>query len=336
MSDLIQAARHLPARPALPTLSVAPIHIPVPGRPRPLALRVTLPAPTLPVPDGGSDPLPVVLLSHGHGPSLYLSSLDGYAPLAGFLAGQGFLVIQPTHASSRSGGLGADAPGAPLFWRMRVAEMTAILDRLDEIAALIPGAPPISGAAPRPDRDRIATIGHSMGGQTVGMLLGARLTDPTDPAARDVNLIEPRIRAGVLLAAPGRGGDGLSAHAAAAWPALNPDFSHMTTPSLVVCGELDDNPHLTTMGPAWHADPFHLSPGARALLTLAGAGHGLGGIAGYDAKETDDEDPDRLETTRRLTAAWLRSTLDPTHPVWEQAVAALRAHAPGLGWVEGR
>ncbi|WP_372023058.1 chlorophyllase (plasmid) [Tistrella mobilis] len=328
MTDLIQAARHLPARASLPTLSVAPIRIPVPGRPRPLALRVTWP-----VPAAGQGALPVVLFSHGHGPSLYLSSLDGYAPLAGFLAGQGFAVIQPTHASSRSGGLGADAPGAPLFWRMRVAEMTAILDRLDEIAALIPGAPP------QLNRDRIAAIGHSMGGQTVGMLLGARLTDPTDPDARDVDLIEPRIRAGVLLAAPGRGGDGLSAHAAAAWPALNPDFSQMTTPSLVVCGDRDDNPHLTTLGPAWHADPFHLSPGARgarALVTLTGAGHGLGGIAGYDAKETDDEDPDRLEATRRLTAAWLRSTLDPTDPVWEQAVAALRAHAPGLGWVEGR
>ena len=37
--------------------------------------------------------LPVILLSHGHGPSNNLSSLNGYAPLANLWAAHGFAVI---------------------------------------------------------------------------------------------------------------------------------------------------------------------------------------------------------------------------------------------------
>ena len=44
--------------------------------------------------------LPVILLSHGHGHSNNLSSLNGYAPLASFWAAHGFVVIQPTHLDS--------------------------------------------------------------------------------------------------------------------------------------------------------------------------------------------------------------------------------------------
>ncbi len=42
----------------------------------------------------------------------------------------------------------------------------------------------------------------------------------------------------------------------------------------------------------WHADPYFLSPGPKCLLSLFGAEHGLGGVSGYDAAETTDEDPD--------------------------------------------
>ena len=117
------------------------------------------------------------------------------------------MVIQPSHANSKVAGFPTDAPGAPLFWRARVEEMKLILDNLDAIEAMVPGL------AGRLDHERIAAVGHSLGGQTVGMLLGARLTDPKDDDARDVNLMDPRIKTGVLLAAPGNGGD-LSATAA--------------------------------------------------------------------------------------------------------------------------
>lgn len=322
MNNLIDKARRIPVGEARTTISISPVSLAAPGRGMPLEMRVTAPA-------TGRD-LPIVLLSHGHGPSLYLPSKDGYGPLVSFYAEHGFAVIQPTHANSKVAGFAPDAPGGPLFWRARVEEMKLILDGLAEMEAAVPA---IAG---RLDHSRVAAVGHSMGAQTVAMLLGARLTDRKDETARDVNVTEPRIKAGVLLAAPGRGGGDLSAFAAENYTALNPDYSRMATRTLVVFGDADVNPHLTVRGADWHADPYHLSPGADALLTLFGARHGLGGVAGYDAKETDDEDPDRLAVTQRLTWAYLRSALYPGDRAWADARAALEEHAGGLGRVETR
>jgi predicted dienelactone hydrolase len=322
MNNLIDLARYLPTSEAVTTISISPILLPAPERRLPLEMRITAPT------TGGD--LPVILLSHGHGPSLYIPSKDGYSPLVNFYAEQGFAVIQPTHASSKVAGLAPDAPGAPLFWRERVEEMKLILDQLNEIEGL---APAIAG---RLDHERIAAVGHSMGAQTVGMLLGARLTDPKDENARDVNLIEPRIKAGVLMAAAGNGGDDLSVFAAENYSALNPDFSHMTTKSLVVFGDEDVNPHLTVRGADWHTDPYNFGPGADALLTLFGAKHGLGGVAGYDAKETDDENPDRLAVTQRMTCAYLRSALYQGDPSWTKACKGLRENANELGRVDAK
>ncbi|PWV97669.1 putative dienelactone hydrolase [Hoeflea marina] len=322
MNNLINAARHIPVGPAAVTISISPVSLPAPDRGLPLEMRITAPA-------DGHD-LPVILLSHGGGPSFYISSKDGYGPLVNFYAEHGFAVIQPTHASSRVGGLPSDAPGAPLFWRSRVADMTRILDRLDEIEAMVPA---IAG---RLDRSRVAVVGHSAGGQTAGMLLGAGLTDPKDETAQNVRLIEPRITAGVLLAAPGNGGDSLTDFVRETYSALNPDFSTMTTPTLVVAGDSDVNPHLTVRGADWHTDPYHCAPGSTALLTLVDGKHGLGGIAGYDARETDDEDPDRLAVTQRMSWAYLRSALYPGDGAWAEACRALALHAPALARVESK
>ena len=322
MNNLIKDARHIPVAEPGMTISVSPITLAAPERGLPLELRITGPA--------SGDRLPVVLLSHGHGPSNYLPSKDGYGPLVNFFAGRGFVVIQPTHLNSRVAGLPADAAGGPLFWRSRVEDMSLILDRLDDIEA---AAPAFKG---RLDREKVAVVGHSMGGQTAGMLLGARLTDPKDPGAQDVDLLEPRIKAGVILTAPGNGGDSLSEMAAANYSFFNPDFSHMTTRSLVVVGSDDASAHLTVRGPSWHADPFHHSPGAEALMTVLGGKHGLGGISGYDARETDDEDPERLEIVLRMTWAYLRSALDGDDGAWAAARAALETHAPSQARVDLR
>ncbi|MEO9299506.1 alpha/beta hydrolase family protein [Devosia alba] len=321
MTRLLSEALHIPTNAPVPVISVAPVTLSAPGRALDLEVRISAPV-------SGHD-LPVIVLSHGHGPSLYLPSLHGYGPLVNFWAAHGFVVIQPTHLSARSYALGSETPGAPLFWRSRVEDMSRVLDQLDAIEAAVPG---LTG---RLNRDRVAAVGHSMGGQTVGMLLGARLTDPRDDTAIDVNLMDSRFRAGVLLAAPGSGRH-LSSFAAENYSALNPDFSHMTTPALVVAGDADINPHLNVRGAAWHADPYHLSHGPKSLLTLAGGGHGLGGIAGYDAKETTDEDPDRLGAVQRLSWAYLRSALDPADPAWSAACAALQGSAKSLGSVESK
>jgi predicted dienelactone hydrolase len=273
--------------------------------------------------------LPVILLSHGQGLSNNLSSLNGYAPLANFWAAHGFVVIQPTHLSSRTLTLDPDTPGAPLYWRSRAEDMKHILDQLDVIEAAVPQ---LLG---RLDRSKVAVAGHSMGGHTASLLLGARLTDPHD--GTEVHLAEPRIKAGVLLAAPGRGGDALSDFAAANYSFfLTTDFSEMTTPTLVVAGDKDASAHLTVRGPDWHTDPYFLSPGPKSLLTLFDAEHGLGGVSGYDVAETTDENPERVTMVQRLTWAYLRTELYPGDSAWQKARDALTAGPDPLGRVESK
>lgn len=320
MNNLIDQTRHIPITDAVPTVSINPVTLAAPARGLPLEMRITAPM--------TGNNLPIILLSHGHGPSLYIPSKDGYGPLVDFYAAHGFVVIQPTHVNSKVAGLGPDAPGGPLFWRSRVDDMKLILDQLDEIEVQ---APMIAG---RLDRSRIAVVGHSLGGQTAGILLGALLTDTKDEAAQNVSMVEPRIRAGVLLAAPGNGGDSLSTFAAENYTSMNPDYGQMKTKTLVVVGDSDVSPHLNVRGAEWHADAYHSGPGSDALLTLFGGKHGLGGVAGYDAKETDDENPDRLALVQRLTWAYLRSSLYADDTAWADACRALEAHASSHGRVE--
>ncbi|MGV9853839.1 alpha/beta hydrolase family protein [Streptomyces sp. NPDC003442] len=304
-----------------PVLSVSPVALPAPGRAVDLEVRVSAPV-------TGSG-LPVILLSHGQGYSNHLSSLNGYAPLANFWAAHGFVVIQPTHLSSRTLTLDPNTPGAPLFWRSRAEDMMRVLDQLDVIEAAVPQ---LLG---RVDRSKVAVAGHSMGGHTASLLLGARLTDPDD--GTEVNLAEPRITAGVLLAVPGRGGDALTESTAENFPFfLTTDFAKMTAPALVVAGDKDASAHLTVRGPEWHTDPYLLSPGPKSLLTLFDAEHGLGGVSGYDVAETTDESPERVSAVQRLTTAYLRTQLNPGDSAWQTACDALAADPSPIGRVESK
>ncbi|WP_328738336.1 alpha/beta fold hydrolase [Streptomyces erythrochromogenes] len=307
---------------AVPVLSLSPVVLSVPGRPVDLQVRISAPV--------TGTGLPVILLSHGHGPSNNLSSLNGYAPLADFWAAHGFVVVQPTHLTSRTlTALVADAPGAPDFWRSRAEDMTHVLDRLDVIANAVPQL------AGRIDPTKVALAGHSLGGFTAALLLGAGLTDPD--TGHVVHLVESRIKAGVLLAPPGRGGDVFNGPMAEQWPVIGAvDFSTMTAPALVVTGDKDDPRHFTDMGPDWHADPYTLAPGPKTLLTLFDAEHGLGGIAGYDAAETTDENPERVAALARLTAAYLRTRLHPGDNAWQATCEALTTGPDPAGRVESK
>jgi predicted dienelactone hydrolase len=293
-------------------VSVKPVVLRAPGRD--VLVRVSAPA-------SGHD-LPVVVFSHGFG-----SSSDGYGPLADYWAAHGFVVVQPTHLDSRTLNIPPDDPRTPLIWRSRVEDLTHVLDRLDVLEAAVPG---LTG---RVDRSRIAAAGHSWGAQSVGMLLGARVLGPDGTPGEDMS--DPRVRAGVLLAAAGRGGADLTPFAAEHFPFMNPSFADMTTPALVVAGDRDQS-LLSVRGPDWFTDPYHLSPGGKSLLTLFGAEHSLGGIPGYDAKETTDESPARVALIQRLTWAYLRSALDPEDDSWPEARAALQASSDPLGRIESR
>jgi len=174
-----------------------------------------------------------------------------------------------------------------------------------------------------------------MGGHTASLLLGAQLTDPRDGTT--VTLADPRITAGVLLAAPGRGGDALTAFTTEQYSFFcKTDFSTMTTPALVVAGDHDASAFLTVAGPAWNTDPYHLAPSPKSLLTLTDAEHCLGGISGYDAAETTDENPERVQAVAQLTSAYLRTQLGSDPTTWPTAQQRFAARPTPLGQVESK
>ncbi|MFC8333265.1 alpha/beta hydrolase family protein [Streptomyces olivaceus] len=298
-----------------PVVSVKPVVLPAPERGTDLRVRVSAPA-------TGED-LPVVLLAHGFG-----SSLDGYAPLADHWAAHGFVVVQPTHLDSRTVALPEDDPRRPRLWRYRVADLKRVLDDLDTLVAAVPGL------AGRVDSGRIAAAGHSFGGQTAGILLGLRVADPETGEAEDLS--DPRVRAGVLLATAGNGGDDLTPFAAENLPWLRgPDFSRVSAPALVVAGDLDELP-LTVRGADWTADPYVLSPGAKSLLTVFGAQHFLGGVSGYDAAETTDENPALVALVQRVTTAYLRHALGLGSAGWTAVREELDGDPHAVGRLESK
>jgi hypothetical protein len=102
---------------------------------------------------------------------------------------------------------------------------------------------------------------------------------------------------------------------------MRPDFSTLTTPSLVVAGDADQS-RLSTRGPDWFTDVYRLSPGATDLLTLAGGEHSLGGISGHGVTETTDESPERVALVQRATTAYLRTALGVDAAAWPAVRAA--------------
>ena len=278
-------------------ISVSPVVLSAPGRGIDLQVRISAPV-------TGSQ-LPIIVFAHGYG-----SSLDGYAPLVNYWAARGFVVIQPTFLDARTLGLGPDDPRTPLIWRFRVEDMKRTLDNLDLLEEALPG---LKG---RTDRNRIAAVGHSFGAQTTGMLLGAGIIGFNE------DLSDARIKAGVLLTPGGRGGEDLSPFAAEHYPFMNPDYTSMTTPTLIVAGDQDNSP-LTVRGPDWFTDAYTLSTGSKSLLTLFGGEHLLGGISGYLVTETSDENPERVAVVQRLTWAYLRTALYPEDTAWSKACAEL-------------
>ncbi|KAH8901251.1 alpha/beta-hydrolase [Thozetella sp. PMI_491] len=303
----IGAAAQIPVNSTKPVISVSPVVVPTPDRLTDLEVRVTAPV--------TGDGLPIVIFSHGQGPGSFLSSLDGYAPLVEFWAAHGFAVIQPTHVSSTHLGLKAP-PGEKMYMlRDRMADVPRILDNLRTIGAGVPGL------ESRLDYSRIAMAGHSGGALTTSLAIGTSNTDPRDGFKLDPH--DTRIKAGIIMAGPGAGGSALNDDGKKFLPFLDTDFSTMTTPALVVIGDADDELTVTDRGAAWSADPYHLSPGPKALLTIKGGKHQLCGIETWAGNPSNEESPTRLGIVQRMTWAYLRSQLYDGDTTWADACKAL-------------
>lgn len=306
------------SQPIVPTasslVSVAPIKLQVPGRGSDLEVRITAPV--------NGTKLPILVFSHGNGQSLY-----AYGPLANYWAGQGFAVFQPTHLDSRMLALAPNDPRRPRLWESREQDLVHVLDQLGTIQAAVKE---ITG---RLDRYKIAVAGHSWGAQTSSMLLGATHPDPDKGGT--VNIKDSRVKAGVLLAVPGTGGENLSEFAAKNFPFMNPDFGGMDTPALIVAGD-DDRGAMTVRGPDWWREAYDLSPGPKALFTVFGGQHSLGGISNYEARETTDESPARITAVQKITTAFLKAILSGDEAPWKQVTAMLDDDHARQGRIEAK
>ncbi|PYF98890.1 Chlorophyllase enzyme [Georgenia satyanarayanai] len=285
-------------------VSVKPVPVPTTGRGVDLEVKVTAPV------SGGQ--LPVIVFSHGNA-----WSLDGYGPLVDRWAAAGFIVVQPTHLDSRRHGIGIDDPRFASIWRTRIADLHAVLDGLDDV---LDRAAPVTA---RVDRDRVAVVGHSWGGQTAGAILGAGVLDADGNPGE--SFIHPAAAAGVLIGTTGTG-DSLTAFAREHLPFMRPDYSTMTTPALIVAGGRDQSA-MSTRGPDWFTDAYHLSPAPKRLLTIAEAEHTFGGVAGEKVAETTDEDPARVAFVADAVSAYLLDVLDREAGPW----AALEDEAETAG-----
>lgn len=296
-------------------VAVKPITVPAPDRGAELQVKVTAPL--------SGRHLPVIVFSHGNA-----WSLDGYEPLVDRWAAAGFVVVQPTHLDSRRNGIGWDDPRFATIWRVRIADLHAVLDHLDDIVVQV------DGLAPRVDRERVAVVGHSWGAQTAGAILGARVLGADGTPGEDFS--HPAVSAGALIAATGTG-DTLTPFASEHLPFMRPDYSTMATPALIIAGGKDQS-QLSTRGPEWFTDAYHLSPSPKSLLTIAEGEHTLGGLAGEMVAETSDEDPSRVALVADSIAAFLLDTFETTDGTTDETTdtgwtdLGVEASAGDAGW----
>jgi dienelactone hydrolase len=243
--------------------------------------------------------LPLVILSHGN----RLSRTD-YQPLVTALVRDGYVVVQPDHGDAAIDGFVPAAPQPDDVWRTRIAQIRWIADHPQAVARLVPA---LRG---RIDATQIAIVGHSFGGHTAALAMGATIVAPDN--GRRMTYPAPAIRVAVLLAPPGHDA-GLTPEWKRRAPYLKLDWTTMRGPVLTINGMADMTP-LTDQGPGWHDDPYRLGPtrGTFCLVRLPQVGHYLGGIDTPLRLPTGDATPERQARVIGTMIAFLDAGLGRT------------------------
>ncbi|HUO84669.1 MAG TPA: alpha/beta fold hydrolase [Thermoanaerobaculia bacterium] len=204
----------------------------------------------------GAGPFPLIVFSHGYG-----GSKEHYQPITSHWASYGYVVIQPNHADS-----GAIRSLRDLFevkeiwqherppqWRHRVADISLILDSLDELEERYPA---LRGKI---DRARIGVAGHSYGALTTQLIAGT-VSFAEDPPLR---LRHAQVDAALAMSPEGMTQDlGLTERS----------FAAVGIPMMFMSGSLDRaaGGHPAT----WRKQAFEGSaPGQKYLVFIDGARH---------------------------------------------------------------
>lgn len=165
--------------------------------PQPRALGVRLYAPVARPTDFGRGRFPVVLISPDAN-----EPIGRYAWLAKHLAGQGYMSVTVAHTEGRG----------EVSRHRRVGELALVLDRLT--TGTLPAMLEIL-----PDPDRVAVVGHGLGGHTA---MAAAGLGPSDDAG--TRGLDGRVDAVIALSPPHPGEMGL----------LQESFAAVTVPALLV------------------------------------------------------------------------------------------------------
>ena len=136
-------------------------------------------------------PFPLIVLSHGT-----FSSIDRYDLIANYWAAQGYVVILPQHIDANYGVTPSGYDVMQNVSLTRVADMSQVLDELDDIVARLPAL------AGKIERGRYIAAGHSIGTQVAMLVTGLRYR--TDFNATVMAADENRFSALLLVSDPGK------------------------------------------------------------------------------------------------------------------------------------